>query len=280
MKLWVLALAVLAAMVSAAQEGDWMLSREVAEKADVFASFPLRVGNRWIYQREHRDGDPDWPNIVRWTLQVTVAGHVAVPEGTIVLRKAEASNIRVVAAHGRSERQIQAMQQSVDLSADQFHYPVRGNYVYEFVYAGDEKSGSLSENFRKMLLDGDALPAFFFPMRAGMMWAERTREERDWAAFQQSQRANAGRASAPDHFYHWVVQGKGISGRVDFMPISREAFLLVYATIGGPVERWFENGVGVAREWNYHGGKHWENTMRLQQFVPAAGPRTKTPHPD
>jgi hypothetical protein len=278
MKLRVLALALLIVIICTAQKRDWTLSREVAAKADVFDAFPLQTGNRWIYEREHRDGDPERPNVVRWDLQVTVVGRVSVPEGTIVLRKVEASNIRVMAAPGKSEQQIQAMQQRVNLSADQFQYLVRGNYVYEFGYGEERNSGSLSESFRKMLLDGDALPAFFFPMRTGTMWAERTREERDWAAFQQSQTANPGQVYAPDHFYHWVVGGKGAPGRVEFMPIPREAFLLVYATASGPVERWFENGVGVAGEWNYHSGTYWENTLRLAQFVPA-GPTAKRDGP-
>jgi hypothetical protein len=249
------ALLLLPALCSA-QQRDSILSREITEKADVLAYFPVQVGNRWIYEHEAKSGDPDRPDVLRWTKEIAITGHLAIPEGTVVLRQVRYRDVRAVSGSARPVAEA-------DPQRDQFHYLIRGSYVYEIRPPNwDEKSHSLTEGYRKSLLAGDQTPAFFFPMRVGLLWAEEEREAREL------------RQASPDldPFYHWLVEGKGGEGGVVKMDVSPEAFHLVYHTAGGPTERWFETHVGVVGEWDYHSGTYWENAVRLKQFVPAAAP--------
>src|SRR5436190_15202374 len=60
----------LGAVAWAPQTRDWILSREITGPVDVFSYFPLQVGNRWVYQYEYKTGDPERPNVQRWTSEV------------------------------------------------------------------------------------------------------------------------------------------------------------------------------------------------------------------
>ena len=227
-----------------AQPRDWILSREITTPVDVLRYFPLQMGNRWIYDYEHRTGDPERPTVQRWTSEVTVAEHVRVPEGLVVLRKVVAPQ----APPGQFEVE---------------HYLIRGNYVYPFgEILWDQPTRSLSAGFRDMLAKGDAVPGFFFPLRENLLFAEKDREDREYREWQDARKH-------PDPFYHWAVEGRGGQGRAVKLSVSPQAFRLVYATIGGPAERWFEEGVGVVGEWNRHNGTYWETTVRLQKFIRA-----------
>jgi hypothetical protein len=236
--------AVLLSVFALAQNRDWVLSREITEKADVLAHFPLQIGNRWTYEHEHKTGNPERPGVAVWTSEVTVLGHVQVPEGLVVLRKVEAP-------------QAPSDQRETE------HYLIRGNYVYAVPdLLWDAKRQSLDDTFRQRLAQDDITPEFFFPLREGLLWAEKDRENRTLRGWLDSKQQ-------PDGFYHWFVQGRGGQGRAVKLLVSSQAFLLVYATLGGPVERWFEDGVGVVGEWNRHGGTYWETTVRLKEFIPA-----------
>lgn len=227
-----------------AQQRDWILSREITTPVDVLRYFPLQVGNRWIYDYEYQTGDPDRPAVQRWTSEVTVVEHVRVPEGLVVLRKVVAPQ----APPGQFEVE---------------HYLIRGNYVYAFgEILWDRPNRSLSPGFRDLLAKGDAVPDFFFPLRENLLFAEKDREDREYREWQDARKH-------PEPFYHWLVEGRGGQGSAVKLPVSPQAFRLVYGTIGGPTERWFEEGVGVVGEWNRHNGTYWETTIRLQKFIRA-----------
>jgi hypothetical protein len=241
------------AVAWAPQTRDWILSREITGRVDVFSYFPLQVGNRWVYQYEYKTGDPERPNVQRWTSEVVVAEHVRVPEGLVVVRRVGTGAPANVA----------------DL--ERFHYLVRGNYVYEVHETSwDARNRSLGEGLRSLLAKGDATPDFFFPMRAGLLWAEKQREDEDYRKWLEAQK-QGGHPYRPDHFYHWAVEGRGAVKDIR-LPVSPRAFALAYYTAGGPAWRSFEEGVGVVGEWNHHSGTYWDTTVRLLKFTPAPPP--------
>ena len=227
-----------------AQQRDWILSREITAPVDVFRYFPLQVGNRWIYDYEYRTGDPERPTVQRWTSEVTVTEHVRLPEGLVVLRKVVAPQV----PPGQFELE---------------HYLIHGNYVYAFgEILWDRPTRSFSATFRDRLVSGDVVPDFFFPLRENLLFAEKDREDREYREWQDAKKH-------PEPFYHWLVEGRGGQGRAVKLSVSPQAFRLVYATIGGPTERWFEEGVGMVGEWNHHSGTYWETIIRLQKFIRA-----------
>jgi hypothetical protein len=261
-------------MVAGAQKRNWVLSREL-QPVDVLAHFPLKVGNRWVYETKYLTGDPDRPHLDHWIWDVVVTKQSRTADGLIVFRKRR--ELRVL--------QGEPYDQS-GLRADP--YLITGGYVYELPsmfwgesnqVVGDDAFPNESvaeasrkwreetmrnsrEDTMKRLRAGEFVPAFFFPMRVHLMWAERQREDEDYQGWSTHQ-------TQPDSFYHWVVTGKGGRGLCGCMSVPPTAFDVVYPTLGGPTEIFFQDGVGVVGEWNRHEGTYWEETTTLRQFIPA-----------
>ena len=238
-----------AAVTACSQTRDWALSREVSPD-DVLKHFPLQVGNRWIYETVYLTGDPEKPHVDRWRWEVRITRTVQTPDGLVVFRK-------------RRELQVfegQPYDQS-GLRADP--YFVTKGYVYEFdPDYWDEATQSLPREYIESLRAGKEEPAFFFPMRVGLLWSLRQQEDEEWQEWIKS-------GKAPDGFYHWHVIEKGGSGHCECMQLPPGAFDVLYFANNGPSEFFFQDGVGVIGEWNHHEGTYWDVTTKLKQFIPA-----------
>jgi len=214
----------------------------------VLAHFPLQVGSRWTYETTYYTGDPDKPHADRWSWEVRVTRHAKVTEGLVVAREA-----RVLEGTPRIRGEAAAP-----------WYLVTNGYVYELdATAWDEEAQLVHPDFTRRMRAGELTPAFFFPMRVGLWWAEKEREQADLRDLKE-------RKEAPNGFYHWQVTAQGGAGHCGCMKVPANAFDLLYFTAGGPSEVFFQDGVGVVGMWNRHSGTYWEERTVLKRFIPAA----------
>jgi hypothetical protein len=231
-----------------AQERNWVLSREVTQ-ASAMAHFPLQVGNRWIYETKYLTGDAEKPDVDNWIWEMRITKQVQTPEGLIVFRE---------------RKEVQVLQGKPTAGLWTGPYLVTNGSVFEFPERfWDESKQALDEEFIRGLHAGTELPGFFFPMRVGMIWAEREREDKEYEEWTRSRKA-------PESFYHWVVIAKGGRGHCECMKLPSSAFDLLYLTVGGPSETFFQDGVGVIGEWSRHNGTYMEEFTTLKRFVPAS----------
>jgi hypothetical protein len=221
------------------------LSRDVHDTANVMEWYPLQVGNRWIYKHEVKYGNETKPTVEQWTREVSVTGHVRLPEGLLVLRSA-----KVTAG-------------SSSAPTNQPHpYLIRGQYIYRAFYDPEKKA--LKPESKRIILGGTDIPEFFFPLEVGLVWAEKNREDGD------AERAKSG--TPIQTLAHWLVTGRGPHGTMTPGHMPPEAYSLYYETIQTPLERWFQKGVGILGEASLsHGNSYLETRMMLQKFIPASG---------
>ena len=221
-----------------------VLSRDVHETANVMEWYPLQVGNRWIYKHEAKYGSETKPTVEQWTREVTITGHVRVPEGLLVLRTAKVTG-------GTSSA-----------PTNQPHpYLIRGQYVYRAFY--DPQKKALRPESKQLLANGTDIPEFFFPLEVGLIWAEKNREDADTA------RAKTG--TPIPTLAHWLVSGRGPHGSMTPGHMPPDAYALYYETVQTPLERWFQKGVGILGEASTsRSGSYLETRMMLQKFIPAS----------
>lgn len=227
-----------------ASAGKLILSRDVREAASVFDWYPLQVGNKWIYAHEARYGDVNKPEVDQWTREVTITGHVKLPEGLLILRSSK------------------LLAGSKNAPTNQPHpYLIRGQYVHRAFYDATKKA--LTPESRQLILNGTDIPEFYFPLEVGLLWAEQKRENAD---------AERQKAGAPvQTLAHWFVTGRGPHGTMVPGHMPPEAYSLFYETIQTPLERWFQKGVGVLGEASQSSRNGYlETRMMLKKFIPAS----------
>jgi len=213
------------------------------------AWFPMDIGNQWIYEHESRGGSSKNPLITRWQSVETTTGAVAIPEGTVVLRhvqvSGDASSGWIESVFGRS------------------NFLIRKDCLYFLnpAFSWNEQEERLRPEYAAKLLAGDVEPEFCFPLSAGKSF---------------------GRDSPPG----WVpsrVVGQGRGQRFAPASVSSKAFdVRVHVVYADETHLWFEKGVGITGEWDWHNGTYLEYRVRLVRFQPAssraASPATRPVH--
>jgi len=117
---------------------------------DPLAWFPLKVGNRWVYEHESKSGNRNQPQVDRFTTEEIITGTMPVPEGLVVLRDV------------RQQGNTAKPQAGYLIARDRQPYLVHGNCIYVIGGAWDE--------FRKYLSEGAGAPDFCFPLQIGRRW--------------------------------------------------------------------------------------------------------------
>jgi hypothetical protein len=223
----------------------WFLISSTQALAQGMASawFPMEVGNQWLYEHESRDTPAENPRITRWQTVETVTGTLAIPEGTVVLRRVEVNGHPpggwLQTVYGES------------------NYLIRNDCLY-FLTPRDswnEREQSLRPEYRTRLLAGDVEPEFCFPLAVG-------------------------NAFGRNDSHGWIpsrVVGMGRGRRFAPDSVSEKAFdVVVHLVSADETHLWFEKGVGITGEWDWHNGTYEEYRVRLLRFQPAS-PRAAIP---
>ncbi|MGH9355016.1 MAG: hypothetical protein ACRD10_02690 [Terriglobia bacterium] len=207
---------------------------------------PHQTGDRWIYQHESKDftGDPQKPEIQRWTTEETVKGLVTIPEGLIIER------------HVRQDNESGAVQTTYVDVYGRGDRLVRGDCVYFLDLFGwgrgpgpgpawDSVKKKLNPQFHEALINGTVSPAACFPLKVGKQWG-----------------------TSSDRL--WRVVGSG-GWNLFSPPLPGEAFHMVtkHFTSGGRLDVWLQKGIGVVGYDYRHSGTYGESTEKLLQFIPA-----------
>lgn len=129
--------------------------------ADVLDWFPLRVGNRWIYEHLSKTGDPNHPTLTTWTTIETVIEQRHIAEGMVAVMTVEQ---RGSSAGGWIAQRSQT------------NYLIHGDCVYALHEGWDSAKLDLTDEYRNQLTAGTAQPDFCFPLEAGKRWGN----PQDW----------------------------------------------------------------------------------------------------
>jgi hypothetical protein len=185
---------------------------------------PTHPGDTWIYQHESS------PKVDRWRTEETVARSIAVPEGTIVVRR-----IRIVAGKPSvAEPKEKA-------------WLIHGDCIYDLA-PGDWDAvhpNQLSAAFTAMppWAGGEHERVFCFPLSQGKTWGKESGHE--WHVAEVTDQD----PSSPDKGKTFHVSSQIGSGLTD--------------------DVWFERGVGIVREDDVHAGTSAESRSQLLLFEPA-----------
>ncbi len=215
---------------------------------DPLAWFPLKVGARWVYDYEYKSGNRDHPKVDRSTIEETVTGQVAVPEGLVVLREvrregnpaapdtaypAKATNGQTVYVHPNRPG-----------SPKPAPYLIHGDCVYGIDQGWDAEKLQLRPDYQLALSEGEVSPDFCSPLQAGRAW---------------------GTNDIP-----WRVEPAS-EGSALFLPPQYAGAIHIFSShfgSGGTKDVWFQKGAGVVGEHYLHHGTYDEYTKTLRSFSP------------
>jgi hypothetical protein len=204
--------------------------------------FPVRAGDKWIYEHETRDDTGEGPThleIHRWKTEETIAGSWTIPEGTLVERR-----VRVVESSPRAGYRV-----------DQDPaYLIRGDCLYLSYVDWEPPHHQLTPEFREHLFAGHIAADLCFPLVVGKMWGAP-----NWAEWR-----------APADAKDWRVAG--IDAPDPSAPGKQNTFHITsvssYLGSGVTADIWFEKGVGIVREEEIHHGTIGKERTRLLRFEP------------
>ena len=192
----------------------------------VEAWFPLKIGDKWTYAFESRDGTYGGiahPTITRFRYVDTIQSVTITPDGTLVELATEWLQPAPKAGHTAIS-----------------HLLARGSCVYYLDGAAAfgnrhalDRGGHLTPEFRKELLADKVPPQFCFPLRVSKVWG--TKANFEWSVRGETRAAN----------------GRGIFHVYTFLGA------------GTTVDIWFQKGRGVVRERELHNGTYWEDRTTL-----------------
>jgi hypothetical protein len=278
--LLLLALVIWPPAVHAADDAVYF-SIEYKRPVNVFDYFPLQVGSIWTYEDTHETSIRTVPErktieescppteycgpklIKRSTIEIRVTGRYDVPEGTVVVREVREKDVHFEYPPDADPEEIDKLGNGEKPHTEP--YLIKGNYVFRIPDWGwDRERRDLTPRFREQLKDWT--PEFFFPMDKVGLWAERSREERD---FRQGELFDQGKGPAPNPgMYYWVVENNSRPVQVPYGELTG-VFFLMYRTTGGPTMVWFKNGLGVVKTLSIHSGSYMDHSSELKAFHPA-----------
>ena len=215
------------------------------------ASFPLRVGSRWVYEHEDKSGDRNRADVYRWTTEETISGLLNIPEGLVVLREvksqaaATGQTLIALATNGQI-RQVQTDKPydgDALVARDRQPYLVRGNCVY-VIDGWDNQRRELRPEYRRDLVEGNVSPDFCFPLQTGSAWG------------------------SVQNGSPWRVEPARL-GTGSFLPPGYAGAIHLFSDhvgSGGSEDVWFQRGVGVVARHYVHNGTYDEYTKKLQSF--------------
>lgn len=125
----------------------------LARAEDIFAWYPLQVGNQWIYDWESRNGNQRDPDISRWTTIVTVKQHIKTAEGVVIVRELA---LQGEVNAGWIDRRFGSA------------YLVRNDCLYPLYELWDAQKQAFTPKFRGSI--EDISPDFCFPLEIGARW--------------------------------------------------------------------------------------------------------------
>jgi hypothetical protein len=188
--------------------------------------FPLSVGDTWIYAVEARDGTEGGtahPRISRFQLVDTIRSAKNTPDGTIL----EMTTVALQPAPKEARSGSSHL-----LVRDNCVYAINGINAIEDYHALDQ-AGSLTPEFRGLLLAGEVSPQFCFPLSNRKVWGSKS-----------------------DFVWRVVGASRDAGGNKVF-------HVTTYLGSGSLVDVWFQKGRGVVRERERHRGTYWEVRTRL-----------------
>ena len=219
--------------------------------------YPIQPGDTWVYQKEFRTGvSISHPIVERWTTEETIVSAATIPEiaGILVTKRTK------VLRHAVSPGFI-AADDSTKRELSESHVLIHQNCLYvldgideqgaAFVHVESpealtalDQNNHLRPQYRDDLLRGNVPADFCFPLVVGMTWG-RIPDNEDWI---------------------WAVKGLNAD---PFGEKSGTTFhLWTHVASGEDIDRWFELGVGVLQEIDYHhAGTHDEGRRTLLKTV-------------
>ncbi len=184
------------------------------------------------------DGTSRDRHIIQWQTEETIVGTRVIPEGTLVLRHIEVIGDPSGSWLSRYGRS---------------HYLIRNSCLYflDTAYSWNEQEQQLTPEFRAKLLSGQATQNFCFPLTPGKRFG-------------------------PDVTPAKVV-GIGIGKGFTPASVSDKAYQVDVHLFDADTTRfWFEKGVGITGEWDWHRGHYTEYRVKLLKFEPAGSHRRET----
>jgi hypothetical protein len=226
-----------------------VLSMVASAQEDPLAWFPLRAGNRWVYEHEWKSGDRNQPDVDRWTTEETITGWVTIPEGLVVLREVKQKGTateqtitrRVIAANGqlRYVQQQQGNTHGALIARDREPYLVHGNCIYAMGAGWDGQMQELRLEYRKYLSEGAVSADFCFPLLMGGEWGNN------------------------DIPWRFEPAREGVGA---FLPAEYAGAIHIFSShfgSGGLEDVWFQKGIGIVGEHYLHNGTYNEYTKKL-----------------
>jgi hypothetical protein len=249
---------------AAASPGD-ASNPQPADETQVLDHFPLHIGTQWSYRNISKSAVDTAGSIftVRWRSRVMIAEHVQTPQGLLVRRRLEIQDVKYDYPPDTRADTVAGIKASLP-ERGIAQYLIRGNSVFEV----DGPADGQTESDWIQSLDrdwDDVCPAFVFPLTADSHWSERTREEKDR---QQALAFQEGKGNAPNPvMYYWIVDGTEDLN----LPIGKVpgTVRLIYRALGGPLQVWFKDGIGVVKTSFVHHGSFGEEESVLDEFLPA-----------
>lgn len=230
------------------------LSIVASAQENLLSWFPLRVGSRWTYAHEWKSGNPNRPDVDRWTSEETVTDWVTIPEGLVVLREVKDQGNSTGQTVRTKVLGLNGQLQEVELpriahpgyliTRDREPYLVHGNCIYMIGEGWDRQNQRLLPNYQEYLAK-DALSAdFCFPLQTGRHW---------------------GNNDVP-----WNVE-PARAALASFLPAEYAGAIHIFSNhfgSGGWEDVWFQKGIGVIGEHYIHNGTYDEYSKKLVSFTP------------
>lgn len=230
--------------------------------ADPDTWLPLCVGTTWRYLETYASGTDQRGQIVRirWTSTEKVVSRTSCEGGVVVRIDVTPEDVSRDYPPGLSAGLRDWFDKEVATPRTR-GFAVRGGAVYNFFPSSWSEPCLLLTDQGARKLDDEA-PEFVFPLEKRLMWSDRQREEEDYAAICA---ASHGQGEYPNPFFYYGL----VEGREDLVlpwrPV-RDAWHLMYPTLGGILHRWLVQHVGVVKESSSHAGSYLEQSSLLLAF--------------
>ena len=232
-----------------------IVSRIFGAEDATLSWYPLQLGNRWIYQKESRNGDMAHPSIERWTTEETVVQSVPVPEvsGTLVTKRTRVLDHTVppdfISLNDSTRRE--PAESRLLTHENRVHVldgiDAQGSACDPNVVNGPclrplDPKGRLRAEYRDDSIRGRIPADFCVPMAVGRSW---------------------GKVAITSPANEWVWRVEGLNGDPFGWSGGRTFHLWTHLGSGTKMDRWFAEGIGVLQEVSQHHGTYEEGRRLL-----------------